>query len=194
MKKILALLLSFTTFTTVFPQNTIKGKIRIRNAAESHSGVTVMAKGTQIGAVTDSTGSFQISVPSLPVTLSISSVGYQTVDVTVVSKEAGFIMIEPAVIPGEEIVISTDRIRKKEIDATVSIVRYGHNDIRNASVTSYNDLALYKKGVDMTTSSMTFKTISTRGFNGSGSTRVNQIVDGMDNQAPGLNFFIGNFK
>ncbi len=49
------------------------------------------------------------------------------------------------------------------------------------------------KGVDLTTSSLTFKTISTRGFNGSGSARVNQIVDGMDNQAPGLNFFLGNF-
>ena len=48
-------------------------------------------------------------------------------------------------------------------------------------------------GVDLTTSSLTFKTPSTRGFNGSGSTRVNQLVDGMDNQAPGLNFPVGNF-
>ena len=54
-------------------------------------------------------------------------------------------------------------------------------------------LSGFKKGIDITTSSMTFKTISTRGFNGSGSSRVNQIVEGMDNQAPGLNFFVGNF-
>jgi hypothetical protein len=48
------------------------------------------------------------------------------------------------------------------------------------------------KGVDVVNSSLTFSSPSTRGFNGSGSTRVNQIVDGMDNQAPGLNFSVGS--
>ena len=48
------------------------------------------------------------------------------------------------------------------------------------------------KGVDVVTSSLTFSTPSTRGFNGSGNLRVNQIVDGMDNQAPGLNFSVGS--
>ena len=52
---------------------------------------------------------------------------------------------------------------------------------------------LPKKGLDVTISSITYKTYSTRGFNGSGSSRVNQIMDGMDNQAPGLNFSVGNF-
>ena len=44
----------------------------------------------------------------------------------------------------------------------------------------------------MITSSMLFKTMGTRGFNGSGNLRMNQLVDGMDNQAPGLNFSVGN--
>ena len=34
--------------------------------------------------------------------------------------------------------------------------------------------------------------MGTRGFNGSGNVRMNQLVDGMDNQAPGLNFAVGN--
>src|SRR4029078_6381387 len=37
-----------------------------------------------------------------------------------------------------------------------------------------------------------FKTMGTRGFNGSGNLRMNQLVDGMDNQAPGLNFSVAN--
>ena len=45
--------------------------------------------------------------------------------------------------------------------------------------------------MDVTTSSLTFKTPTTRGFNSSGNTRFNQLVDGMDNQAPGLNFSVG---
>ena len=56
----------------------------------------------------------------------------------------------------------------------------------------YDNLGI-KKGVYGTTSSLLFPTYSTRGFNGSGSTRVNQRIDGMDNQAPGLNFSVGNF-
>jgi outer membrane receptor protein involved in Fe transport len=42
------------------------------------------------------------------------------------------------------------------------------------------------------TSSLTFKTVGTRGFNGSGNLRFNQLTDGMDNQAPGLNFSVGS--
>ncbi|WP_431209709.1 TonB-dependent receptor plug domain-containing protein [Puia sp. P3] len=48
------------------------------------------------------------------------------------------------------------------------------------------------KGVDVTSSSLTFTSITTRGFNGSGNARFNQYVDGMDNQAPGLNFSVGS--
>ena len=31
-----------------------------------------------------------------------------------------------------------------------------------------------------------------RGFNSNGNVRVVQLIDGMDNQAPGLNFSVGN--
>ncbi|MBK6379369.1 MAG: TonB-dependent receptor [Chitinophagaceae bacterium] len=65
-------------------------------------------------------------------------------------------------------------------------------NIRNSPVASYYDAVSSLKGVDVTTSSLTFKTPTTRGFNGSGNTRFNQLVDGMDNQAPGLNFSVAS--
>src|SRR5690606_1140590 len=68
-----------------------------------------------------------------------------------------------------------------------------YRQIVNAPDPSYYGTLGSQKGVDIIVSSLTFKTVSTRGFNGSGSSRVNQLVDGMDNQAPGLNFFVGNF-
>ena len=64
--------------------------------------------------------------------------------------------------------------------------------IRNAPGSNYYDAFGNLKGVDVTNSSYTFKTISTRGFNGSGNLRFNQLVDGMDNSAPALNFSVGN--
>lgn len=44
----------------------------------------------------------------------------------------------------------------------------------------------------MSTQSLTFKSVNTRGFNSNGNTRVLQLNDGMDNQAPGLNFSVAN--
>ena len=49
------------------------------------------------------------------------------------------------------------------------------------------------KGVDMTTASMGFKVINTRGFNSTSPVRSLQLIDGVDNQSPGLNFSLGNF-
>ncbi len=64
--------------------------------------------------------------------------------------------------------------------------------IREVAGPSFYDAIGNLKGVDVVTSSMLFKTMGTRGFNGSGNLRMNQLVDGMDNQAPGLNFSVGN--
>ena len=49
------------------------------------------------------------------------------------------------------------------------------------------------KGVDITSASLGFKIINTRGFNSTSPVRSLQIIDGVDNQSPGLNFSLGNF-
>ena len=48
------------------------------------------------------------------------------------------------------------------------------------------------KGVDITAASLGFKVINTRGFNSTSPVRSLQIIDGVDNQSPGLNFSLGN--
>ena len=49
------------------------------------------------------------------------------------------------------------------------------------------------KGVDLTSASIGFKVINTRGFNSTSPVRSLQLIDGVDNQSPGLNFSLGNF-
>jgi outer membrane receptor protein involved in Fe transport len=49
------------------------------------------------------------------------------------------------------------------------------------------------KGVDLTSASLGFKVINTRGFNSTSPVRSLQLIDGVDNQSPGLNFSLGNF-
>src|SRR5678815_1225902 len=101
--------------------------------------------------------------------------------------------MEPSGTVMEGVVLTSKGIPTRIKDAPFSAEFISPGTILNLPTTSAYDALAYKKAFDLTSSSLTFKTPSTRGFNGSGSTRVNQLVDGMDNQAPGLNFFVGNF-
>jgi hypothetical protein len=60
------------------------------------------------------------------------------------------------------------------------------------SISFYSGLGNLK-GVDLTTASLGFTIINTRGFNSTSPVRSLQLIDGVDNQAPGLNFSLGNF-
>lgn len=181
--------------TVAFAQSsTITGKIVNRATNESVSAVSVTIKGSQVGTFTDDKGNFKVSFSQkLPVTVLISSVGYALQEVVVTNAfETLNIQLVPSNSLGQEVVVSATKVAQKIMESPVSIERVSASNIRNSPVSSYYDILSSLKGVDFTTSSLTFKTPSTRGFNGSGSTRVNQIVDGMDNQAPGLNFSVGS--
>jgi outer membrane receptor protein involved in Fe transport len=76
----------------------------------------------------------------------------------------------------------------------VSIERMSSATVHEVPAPSFYDALANMKEMDAVTSSLLFKTMGTRGFNGSGNTRMNQLVDGMDNQAPGLNFSVANIN
>ncbi len=187
-------LANILTIGAIAQTNTISGKVLSRTTNESLSAVSVGLKGSSAGTFTDDKGNFKFSFSQkLPVTLLISSVGFALQEVLVdnVSKPITVLLASSNSL-GQEVVVSATKVAQKMMESPVSIERVSAANIRNSPVSSYYDILSSLKGVDFTTSSLTFKTPSTRGFNGSGSTRVNQIVDGMDNQAPGLNFSVGS--
>lgn len=193
-KTTIALLISCVFCIATFAQSiTINGNVRNTNTQDGIPSVSVMAKGTSVGTFTDAKGNFSLSVAQLPVVLVFSSVNYETQEVTVTSSaQALQININPIVQLGQEVVVSASRTSERFLESPVTIERISAATIRNSPASTYYDIVTNLKGVDVVTSSMTFKTPTTRGFAGSGSTRVNQIVDGMDNQAPGLNFSVGS--
>jgi iron complex outermembrane recepter protein len=65
-------------------------------------------------------------------------------------------------------------------------------DIKKTAAPSFYDGLENLKEVQMNTSSMSFKSINTRGFATVANTRFMQLVDGMDNSSPLLNFVLGN--
>ncbi|HEY1022106.1 MAG TPA: TonB-dependent receptor, partial [Flavisolibacter sp.] len=193
--RLLAALFAALLFTmTAWSQNVrVTGQVSTNTTGEYLPGVSVRVKGTNIGTDTDSSGRFQLSVPSLPVTLVISSVGYETEEIRVATASAPLtIFLSTSNIIGQEVVVSASRTPQRILEAPVTIERISTATIRNAPVSNYYDVVTNLKGVDAVVSSLTFRTPTTRGFSGSGNLRFNQIMDGMDNQAPGLNFSVGS--
>jgi outer membrane receptor protein involved in Fe transport len=190
---LVAMLIANLFTMAVSAQNaTISGNVKNSASGEKAAAVSVTIKGSDIGTFTDDKGNFKINTKALPVTLVFSSVGYSAQEVNVTDASA---LLDVSFVPnnalGQEVVISATRVSQKIMESPVSIERVSATAIRNAPAANFYDVVLALKGVDVTTSSLTFKTPTTRGFNSSGNTRFNQLVDGMDNQAPGLNFSVG---
>lgn len=187
----LIMALGFTS--KVHAQVTIQGNVSNSASKESISAVSVTVKGSNVGTFTNDKGVFSINVKSLPVTLVFSSIGYDAVEQNVSSSSSKLaIAMKPSSALGQEVVVSASRVQEKILESPVSIERVNAAAIRNSAAANYYDIIKSLKGVDFTTSSLTFVTPTTRGFNSSGNTRFNQLVDGMDNQAPGLNFSVSS--
>ena len=189
---IFALLFTFLFASLAFAQNVvISGTVRNSVTNEAVPAVSVSVAGSNEGTFTDANGNFRISVKQLPATLVFTSVSFERQEVSVTSSSPVQIQFVPVSTLGQDIVVSASRTAERILESPVTVERISTAAIRNAPASSYYDIVQNIKGVDLTASSLTFKTPSTRGFNGSGNLRFNQRMDGMDNQAPGLNFPVG---
>ncbi|MEO7800538.1 MAG: TonB-dependent receptor [Ginsengibacter sp.] len=186
------LLLFFSPLLSL-AQVDINGNIK-NTDNEPLAAVSVTIKGSNRGTITDNNGNFKLSSQvKPPLTLIISSVGYESREVEIKSaSDPVQLNLTSSNSLGQEVVISATRTPSRILESPVTIERVNAATIRNSSAANYYDIVGNLKGVDVVTASLTFKTPSTRGFNKSGNARFNQIVDGMDNQAPGLNFSLGN--
>jgi len=150
-------------------------------------------KGSNSGTITDSNGYFHLTVPSIPATLEISFAEFESREIQITGTNELTITLEPATGILNPVTLVGTRTQTRSLNTPVTLEYIGKADLINTPAESYWSSMLAKKELDVTISSLTYKTYSTRGFNLSGSARVNQFMDGMDNQAPGLNFAVGNF-
>jgi outer membrane receptor protein involved in Fe transport len=181
---------------SVLAQTSISGQVKDEND-EGLAGVNIIVKGRVIGTVTDVNGNFSLNVSDTPpMTLVVSFVGYasQELQVTQNSMSGVSIKMEEAMLLGQEIVISASRVEEKIMESPVSIEKMDILAVQNTPADNYYKGLANLKGVDVTTSSINFQIINTRGFASTGNTRFVQLTDGMDTQAPALNFPIGNLN
>ncbi|MVZ63423.1 TonB-dependent receptor [Sphingobacterium humi] len=177
-----------------FSQQILHGNIKNQLTQEPATAISIRVKDDRAGTFTDDKGNFQLRFSkAFPVTLLISAIGYEKQEIVVQnSQQALQIQLNPASTMAEEVVISASRSVQTKLSSPVTIEQISAKEVQNSPQINYMDMVQGLRGVDVTVSSLGFTSVTTRGFNTSGNTNFTQIVDGMDNQAPGLNFPLGS--
>ncbi len=176
-----------------FAQNSISGTVS-DSKKQPIPGANIKVVGTNSGAISDFDGKFVLNTSQkLPFQIEISALGFgsKKVSVTTANQKVN-VVLQDEETKLNEIVVSASRTPERVLESPVTIERMGIADIKKTASASFYDGLENLKEVQMNTSSMSFKSINTRGFATVANVRFMQLVDGMDNSSPLLNFVIGN--
>ena len=186
--------ISFLFSTAVLAQTEIAGKVTDEAKRDELAGISIAVKGKVIGTITDQKGNFSLSTSTpTPFTIAVSGVGFQTQEFVISRSRRDLnVSLKEQVLMGQEVVVSASRVEESVLKSPVSVERLDIRSFQSTPSATFYDALQNIKGVDMSTQSLTFKSVNVRGFGANGNTRVVQLLDGMDNQAPGLNFSVGN--
>lgn len=190
-----AFLLMLLTATLSFGQTSISGTITDAATGDPIPGVNIVVKGRVAGTISASNGTFNLtSSDAPPITLLFSYVGYRTQEMTISNANTtGLeIKLEEQTILGQEVVISASRVEESILQSPVTVEKVDILAIQQTPAPDFYDALASVKGVQHTSSSLNFPQINTRGFATIANVRFVQLVDGIDTQAPLLNFPTGN--
>ena len=175
-----------------FAQTTVKGTVN-DDSGLPLLGANIIVVGTSTGVVTDFDGNFTLNVSqNPPFSIQVSSVGFETLsqEITKNNETVAIVLNEGSFL--DEVVISASRTPERIFESPVTVERFGIKDIKTSASADFYGGLENLKGVDVNTNSLTFKSVNTRGFATFANNRFMQLVDGMDNSTPALNFPIGN--
>jgi len=172
----------------------IFGTVENQQTKEALPSVSVQIKGTVAGTITNNAGQFSIKTKNkFPLTLVFSSIGFeqQEFEVKSLNSKLSIALVTQTVL-GKEVVVTASRVAESILKSPVAIEKLDIRAIRESPAPSFYDALENVKGVQMTTSSLTFKVPNTRGFNIPNNFRFMQLVDGVDMQAATLGVPLGN--
>jgi iron complex outermembrane receptor protein len=190
---LLLLLISTNSFSQGTNLIELSGKV-IDQEKKPLPSVSVQIKGTIAGTISNNEGDFTIRTRSkFPLTLIFTSVGFQPQEFTVegVSSKLAIELVTQTML-GKEVVVTASRVAENILKSPVAIEKLDIRSIRETPAPGFYDALENVKGVQMLTSSLTFKVPNTRGFNVPNNFRFLQLVDGVDMQAATLGVPLGN--
>ncbi|MCA1763039.1 MAG: carboxypeptidase-like regulatory domain-containing protein, partial [Flavobacteriales bacterium] len=195
LKAILLAVSFLLTIGSILGQGTIRGTISDNETGETLIGASVVVKGTTIGTTTNVSGEFELRVEqNPPILLVVKFLGYSPKEITVNNFDENLkINLGTDNVLMQEVEIVGSRINEKTKQSALTVESMDVIAIKEAPSGNFYESLGNLKGVDVTSASLGFKIINTRGFNSTSPVRSLQLIDGVDNQSPGLNFSLGNF-
>ena len=194
--RLFSLLLLLTLPALLRSQNAylISGKVYDSTHSQVLAGASVKVKGSSKGTASKPDGSFELKVSQkLPITLLITYVGYNSQEFVVSDNAAAVnISLHTEDIYANQVVVTASRVPESILKSPVAIEKLSLRALKESPAPSFYDALENVKGVQMTTSSLTFKVPNTRGFNIPNNFRFVQLVDGVDMQAATLGVPLGN--
>ncbi|MVN22423.1 TonB-dependent receptor [Mucilaginibacter arboris] len=187
------LLPPFLSFAQINGNYLLSGIVKDDNG-QTLPGVSVKITGSTAGTISDTQGRFSIATNAkFPLHLVFSSIGFKPQEF-VVNKPGSQLNIQLVTqsMIVNEVVVTASRQEERIMRSPVAIEKLDIRAIRNSPAPSFYDALENVKGVQMTTSSLTFKVPNTRGFNIPNNFRFMQMVDGVDMQAATLGVPLGN--
>ena len=177
-----------------YSQTKIKGEVIDGQTSETLIGANILIKGAKVGTATDYNGNFILeTTKQLPLTLEITYLGYKNKEILIEQSNNIKIKLFPNNRRLNEVKVVDTRITQKQKESALTVEALDIIAIKSSPSANFYDALGSLKGVDISSASLGFKVINTRGFNSTSPVRSLQIIDGVDNQAPGLNFSLGNF-
>ncbi|WP_456377153.1 TonB-dependent receptor domain-containing protein [Lutibacter sp.] len=194
MKKLLSVVFVLFIGSVMVAQTTISGVVTEAKTEQPIPGANIKVVGKSIGTTTDFDGNFHFKINhEIPFTIEVSLIGFTSVKVEITqNNQVVNVALTEAATALDEVVVSASRTPERILESPVTIERMDIRAIRNTSSPTFYDGLENLKGVDVNTNSFTFKSINTRGFATFANSRFMQLVDGMDNSSPALNFNLGN--
>lgn len=175
-------------------QTSISGTVKDGTTGDPLAGVNIVVKGRVIGTISNTSGQYSLKVnQEPPFTLVFSFIGFSTQEIEV--KEANTtldVSLEEQTLLGQEVVVSASRVEESILKSPVTIEKMDLLAIKQAASPDFYDALANVKGVQTNSGSLNLTSINTRGFATIANVRFVQLVDGMDTQAPLLNFPTGN--
>ncbi|GAA4462706.1 TonB-dependent receptor [Nibrella saemangeumensis] len=172
----------------------LSGKVDDTETHQPIPGVGVLIKNTVSGTVTNEQGEFALRTKvKFPFTLVFQVLGYAPKELVVEGPgDKISVSLNTQAILGKEVVVTASRIEEDVLKSPVAIEKLNMRVLKESPAPSFYDALENVKGVQMTTSSLTFKVPNTRGFNIPNNFRFMQLVDGVDMQAATLGVPLGN--
>ncbi|TPG67136.1 TonB-dependent receptor [Hymenobacter nivis] len=194
---LLFLILLLASIGAAFAQTeliAISGVVREKGTREALPGVSISIKGTNAGTQSDGDGKFALKGRlKYPFTLVFNALGHEAIELPIVSSNQPLdVQLEAKGTLTSEVVVSASRVEESRLKSPVAIEKLDIRAIKETPAPSFYDALENVKGVQMLTSSLTFKVPNTRGFNIPNNFRFMQLVDGVDMQAATLGVPLGN--